>query len=124
MAVKGRHEKQKEEKTEKTKKRRERKRAGFGVIMLRLAVVVLFAFVMLSPLRGCALSDDGLISPQDALNTVVRDAGVSPSLVTDIRTDTTSLDGRLCYLVDFSASGMRYRYVIDAASAEIIASHP
>ena len=130
VAAKGRHEKPEQEKPVGTKKRGKRterparKRAGLGVTLLRLVIVVLFALVMLSPLKGCVVSDEGCISAQDALDIAVRDSGVSPSLVTDVETDTSSIDGRLCLLVDFSAAGVRHRYVIDAVSAEIIAFDP
>ena len=124
MAEKGRHEMPKEEKLKKEKTTRVRKREKPLVIALRLVVVLLFALVMLSPLKGCVLSDGGYIDAQTALDAAVRDAGVSPTLVTDTRTDTTSIDGKLCWLVDFSVTGTRHRYVIDAASAEVIAFDP
>lgn len=102
----------------------EKRRSTWITKLLRLLIVVLFLLVMLSPLRGCMLADDGLIGARSAIHSACADAGLADSDIKNVGTEITVIGDTVCYLIDFSASGTQYRYVVDATTGKVIAADP
>ena len=76
---------------------------------------------MISPLKGCSLSDRDGIGMSAARQIAVEDAGIPADLVSDMQSDYIKLEGRGCYKVQFTGTVTDYRYIIDAETGTIIA---
>lgn len=98
-----------------------RHRASVPVIIARLIVVIAFAVVMLSPLRGCSLSEGELIGKKAAVTIAAENVGVPEDKLESIDTELIKLDDKPYYKVDFSAAGKEHSIVIDAADGSVVA---
>lgn len=83
--------------------------------------MLLLCLLMISPLRGCAISDGDFIGYGAAQEIAFGDAGISQDKAKDLSMEMIKLDGQMCYKLQFSGSVTDYRYIIDADSGDILA---
>ena len=104
--------------------RRRRKISGVKLVTLGISVVVMLAFcvVMVSPLRGCTVSDGDFIKRTAAQKTAFDNAGVSADNAENVTTDMIKLDEGMCYKINFSHGDADYSYIVSADSGKIIVS--
>lgn len=104
--------------------RRRRKISGVKLVTLGISVLVMLAFcvVMVSPLRGCTVSDGDFIKKTAAQKTAFDDAGVSADSAENVTTDMIKLDEGMCYKINFSHGDADYSYIVSADSGKIIVS--
>lgn len=128
MAVSGRHEMPKGQKTKKEKKsasgaasgRRKKRAVSLKLGIPAVMILLLFCFFMISPLRGCVLSDEGYIGNDSALELAIADSGILADRATDKSCVMVMIDGKPCYKIAFSGSVSEYRYILDAQTGEVI----
>ncbi len=104
--------------------RRRRKISGVKLVTLGISVLVMLAFcvVMVSPLRGCTVSDGDFIKKTAAQKTAFDNAGVSADSAENVTTDMIKLDEGMCYKINFSHGDTDYSYIVSADSGKIIVS--
>lgn len=104
--------------------RRRRKISGVKLVTLGISVLVMLAFcvVMVSPLRGCTVSDGDFIKKTAAQKTAFDNAGVSADSAENVTTDMIKLDEGMCYKINFSHGYADYSYIVSADSGKIIVS--
>lgn len=104
--------------------RRRRKISGVKLVTLGISVLVMLAFcvVMVSPLRGCTVSDGDFIKKTAAQKTAFDNAGVSADSAENVTTDMIKLDEGMCYKINFSHGDADYSYIVSADSGKIIVS--
>lgn len=104
--------------------RRRRKISGVKLVTLGISVLVMLAFcvVMISPLRGCTVSDGDFIKKTAAQKTAFDNAGVSADSAENVTTDMIKLDEGMCYKINFSHGDADYSYIVSADSGKIIVS--
>ena len=104
--------------------RRRRKISGVKLVTLGISVLVMLAFcvVMVSPLRGCTVSDGDFIKKTAAQKTAFDNAGVSADSAENVITDMIKLDEGMCYKINFSHGDADYSYIVSADSGKIIVS--
>ena len=104
--------------------RRRRKISGAKLVTLGISVLVMLAFcvVMVSPLRGCTVSDGDFIKKTAAQKTAFDNAGVSADSAENVTTDMIKLDEGMCYKINFSHGDADYSYIVSADSGKIIVS--
>lgn len=88
--------------------------------ILRAVVFFLLCFFMLSPVRGCILSDGDYIGRAKAQSIAADDAGIPQDKVRDMHSDMIKIDDKVYYKVQFTGSVTDYRYIIDAETGEIL----
>lgn len=98
-----------------------RRRAPLPVIVLRFVIVIAFAVVMLSPLRGCSIVGHDFIGKDAAVSLAAESVGVSEDKLYDLRSGIIMLDDEPYYKVDFTASEKQYSIVVNAVSGDVIA---
>ena len=98
-------------------RRRGQLRAGAPQMLIMLLLCVF----MISPLRGCQITDSGFIGYAAAQEIAFGDAGISQDKANDVSAEMIKLDGQMCYKVQFSGSVTDYRYIIDAETGDILA---
>ena len=98
-------------------RRRSQLRTGAPQMIIMLLVCVF----MISPLRGCRLSDGDFIGYASAQGIAFDDAGIAQDKANAVSAEMIKLDGQMCYKVQFSGSVTDYRYIIDAETGDIIA---
>ena len=86
-----------------------------------MIVMLLVCVFMISPLRGCRLSDGDFIGYASAQGIAFDDAGIAQDKANAVSAEMIKLDGQMCYKVQFSGSVTDYRYIIDAETGDIIA---
>ena len=104
--------------------RRHRKLSGVKLVTLGISVLVMLAFcvVMVSPLRGCTVSDGDFIKKTAAQKTAFDNAGVSADSAENVTIDMIKLDEGMCYKINFSHGDADYSYIVSADSGKIIVS--
>lgn len=104
--------------------RRHRKLSCVKLVTLGISVLVMLAFcvVMVSPLRGCTVSDGDFIKKTAAQKTAFDNAGVSADSAENVTTDMIKLDEGMCYKINFSHGDADYSYIVSADSGKIIVS--
>lgn len=104
--------------------RRRRKISGVKLVTLGISVLVMLAFcvVMVSPLRGCTVSDGDFIKKTAAQKTAFDNAGVSADSAENVTIDMIKLDEGMCYKINFSHGDADYSYIVSADSGKIIVS--
>lgn len=117
----GKHEMPKGEKEKVKKKKRGRKRlVGLRLAIPAVVILLLFCFFMISPLRGCVLSDESYIGSDAALELAIADSGILADRAQDKSCKMVVIDDKACYKIAFSGSVSEYRYILDAETGEII----
>lgn len=109
---------------EKKKKKMRQKKLSPSQNMVKaakLAAMLLFCFLMITPLRSCVFKNDGYVSEREAQKTAVADSGVKSKAVENMRTDMIKLDGEACYKIEFTSDVNGYRYIVNAETGEIVA---
>lgn len=117
MAKGGKHLNTQTRRGSSARRRRARLRTGAPQVLIML----LLCLLMISPLRGCIISNGGFIGYSAAQEIAFGDAGISQDKASDLSTEMIKLDGQMCYKVQFSGSVTDYRYIIDAESGDILA---
>ena len=87
----------------------------------KLAGMLLFCFLMITPLRSCVFNAKDYVDEKDAQQIVIADAGVKADAVDSISTDMIKLDGDTCYKIEFTSDVNGYRYLVNAETGEIVA---
>lgn len=87
--------------------------------LLAVVLILVLSFAVVSPLRGCTLTGDGLIGEDKAVSLCVSEAAVGKC--DSSRAELTKIDGKFCYKVEFSSDGVQYKYIIDGENGGIIA---
>lgn len=114
----------KRRKEKKEKRKSKRKKLSLSESLVKIAKLVgmlLFCFLMITPLRSCVFSDDDYISVKQAQQTVIEDSGVKSDAVDSIVSDMIKLDGETCYKIEFTSDVNGYRYLVNAETGEILA---
>lgn len=106
------------EKTRRARKMQRRSRMKSGIP--QMAAMLLLCFLMISPLRGCIISDDSYIGYAAAGEAALADAGIAADKANDMETEMIKIGDTVCYKVQFSGSVTNYRYIIDAQTGTII----
>ena len=86
-----------------------------------MLIMLLLCVFMISPIRGCHITDSGFIGYAAAQEIAFGDAGISQDKANDVSAEMIKLDGQMCYKVQFSGSVTDYRYIIDAETGDILA---
>lgn len=108
----------------KKRHRRRRRISGVKLVTLWISVLVMLAFcvVMVSPLRGCTVSDGDFIKKTVAQKTAFDNAGISADNAESVTTEMIKLDEGMCYKINFSHGDAEYSYIVSADSGKIIVS--
>lgn len=85
-----------------------------------MIVMLILCIFMISPLRGCTLSDGDFIGYSAAQEIAFGDAGIVQEKANDVSVEMINLNGQMCYKVQFSGSVTDYRYIIDADTGDIL----
>jgi len=93
-----------------------------ALALLRIALALVFCFLMITPIRSCSLARRGYIGESAAQTIAFSSVNVASSSVESVSSDLVRIDGRYCYKVDFTARYAEYSCIIDASSGNIIAS--
>ena len=110
------------EKKEQRKSKRKKLTPNENLIRIaKLVGMLLFCFLMITPLRSCVFSDNDYISDKQAQQTVIEDSGVKSDAVDSIVSDMIKLDGETCYKIEFTSDVNGYRYLVNAETGEILA---
>lgn len=114
--------KRRKEKKEKRKSKRKKLSLSESLVKIaKLLGMLLFCFIMITPLRSCVFNDDDYISAKQAQQTVIEDSGVKSDAVDSIESDMIKLDGETCYKIEFTSDVNGYRYLVNAETGEILA---
>lgn len=89
----------------------------------KILLIAVVCLVLVSPLRGCIISDNGYIGAEKAQKIALSDAGLSTDSVSGLLSDMVKIDGQVCYKVHFSGSVTDFRYIIDATTGDIVAQN-
>ena len=92
-----------------------------AMLLLRIGLVLIFCFLMITPLRSCSLAHRGYIGESAAQTIAFGNAGIVSADAGDVSADLVRVDGRYCYKIDFGTESHTFSYIIDAASGSIIA---
>ena len=106
------------------KKKPKRKKLSRNEAVTRglvIAAVLLFCFIMITPLRGCVMGDDGLVSKKEAEEAAVADSGVKSEDVENMVVDMIKLDGDVCYKLEFTSGVNGYKYIVNAETGDVVA---
>lgn len=101
--------------------RRNRRRSQIRAGAPQMLVMLLMCLFMISPLRGCILSDGDFIGYSAAQEIAFADAGIAQDKAKGVSSEMIKLDGSMCYKVQFSGSVTDYRYIIDASTGDVLA---
>ena len=108
----------------KKKPKKEKKKLTRNEAIIRGAeifAVLLFCFLMITPLRGCVMGNNGYISEKAAEKTAIADSGVKNSDVQNLVCDMIKLDGDICYKIEFTSNANGYKYIVNAETGDIVA---
>ena len=83
--------------------------------------VLLFCFLMITPLRGCVMGNNGYISEKAAEKTAIADSGVKSGDVESMFIDMIKLEGDTCYKIEFTSGVNGYKYIVNAETGDIVA---
>lgn len=106
-----------EEKRQENKKRLKRRVRAGSPAAIALGVLCL---VMVSPLRGCILSEGDYIGRDGAREIALSDSGIVSEKAEEMSVDMIKISDRVCYKVQFKGAVTEYRYIIDAENGSII----
>lgn len=114
--------KRRKEKKEQRKNKRKKLSLSESLVKIaKLLGVLLFCFLMITPLRSCVFSDGDYVSAKQAQQTAIADSGVKSDAVDSIVSDMIKLDGDTCYKIEFTSDVNGYRYLVNAETGEILA---
>lgn len=109
-------------KTQKKKYRQKKLSRNEALIKIaKLIIMVLFCFLMITPLRSCVFSSDDYVSEGAAEKTVIADSGVKKKDIKSKSTDMIKIDDQPCYKIEFESENNGYRYIVNAETGEIVA---
>lgn len=103
--------------------RRNHRRSQLRTGAPQMLIMLLMCLFMISPLRGCILSDGDFIGYSTAQEIAFGDAGIAQDKAKGVSSEMIKLDGRMCYKVQFSGSVTDYRYIIDASTGDVLAQN-
>ncbi|MDO4815872.1 MAG: PepSY domain-containing protein [Bacillota bacterium] len=89
--------------------------------ILRALLLLLICFVMISPMKGCLLTDSDYIGIAAAQRIAIDDSGIPADKAGDIKADIVKIDGDVFYKIQFTGTVTDYRYIIDADNGAVVA---
>lgn len=105
-----------------TEKKTKKRKPAFSLgNILKTLLLLVICFVMISPLKGCLLTDSDYIGISNAQKIAIDDSGIPADKAGDIKADIVKIDGDVFYKVQFTGTVTDYRYIIDADTGDIVA---
>lgn len=88
---------------------------------IMIAAVLLFCFIMITPVRNCVFSSKDFVSSLVAEEMSLADSGITSEKAENLSCDMIKLDEQMCYKVEFTSGKNGYKYIVSAGTGEIIA---
>lgn len=106
----------------KDKKKRRKRRVSLSLSKaVNILIVLLFCFLMITPLRSCVFSDSGFVDVAVAEEMAFADSGVASNNADNLKYDMIKLGEQMYYKVEFTSGINGYKYIVNANTGEIFA---
>lgn len=104
------------------KKKRRKRRVSLSLSKaVNILIVLLFCFLMITPLRSCVFSDSGFVDVAVAEEMAFADSGVAANNADNLKHDMIKLGEQMFYKVEFTSGINGYKYIVNANTGEIFA---
>ena len=104
------------------KKKRRKRRVSLSLSKaVNILIVLLFCFLMITPLRSCVFSDSDFVDVAVAEEMAFADSGVASNNAENLTYDLIKLDEQMYYKVEFTSGINGYKYIVNANTGEIFA---
>lgn len=104
------------------KTKRKKRKINFSLRKaIKIALILLFCFMMISPVRNCVFSGRDYVSTTVAEDMSFADSGITADKAENLTCDMIKLDQQVCYKIEFTSGINGYKYIVNANTGEIIA---
>ena len=104
------------------KKKRRKRRVSFSLSKaVNILIVLLFCFLMITPLRSCVFSDKDFVAVAVAEEMAFADSGVMADKAENLTYDLIKLGEQMYYKVEYTSGINGYKYIVNANTGEIFA---
>lgn len=104
------------------KTKRKKRKINFSLRKaIKIALILLFCFMMISPVRNCVFSGRDYVSTAVAEDMSFADSGITADKAENLTCDMIKLDQQVCYKIEFTSGINGYKYIVNANTGEIIA---
>ena len=104
------------------KKKRRKRRVSLSLSKaVNILIVLLFCFLMITPLRSCVFSDSDFVDVAVAEEMAFADSGVASNNADNLKYDMIKLGEQMYYKVEFTSGINGYKYIVNANTGEIFA---
>lgn len=106
------------------KPRKKRKRRKINLTLRKLIemiLILLFCFLLMSPISYCVFTDADFVSRAAAQEIGFADSGITADKAEGLKCDMIKLDTQVCYKLEFTSGINGYKYIVNADTGEIIA---
>ena len=92
----------------------------------RMIALILLAVLVLTLFAACESTKKPkeMLTPEEAQEIAMKDAGLSKHKVSDVHTHAMMQDNMPCYNIHITAGGVEYEYLIVAKTGEILSKTP